>query len=139
MRAIYLYDYSMDDVAEMSNGTLDLFIDMSNLGSKSCSEVLKAEHSASNPYEKSSDDDPSNSLKSGSEGLKAVQSVSVLLKQSSDYESSSKLHNSSYHNIVDILEQLDREDDHVLDYDVEDEPDHSSDAHQYEDMEVKIT
>jgi hypothetical protein len=71
--------------------------------------------------------------------LKAVQSVSVLLKQSSDYESSSKLHNSSYHNIVDILEQLDRVDDHVLDYDIEDEPDHSSDAHQYEDMEVKIT
>ena len=51
MRAIYLYDFSMDGVAEMSNGTLDLFIDMSNLGSKSGSEVLKAELSASNPYE----------------------------------------------------------------------------------------
>ena len=141
LRASNLDDYSMDDVAEMPNDSLDLFIDMNNLGSKSGSQVLKAVHSASNHYEKSSDGDPCSSLKSGSEGLKAVNSVSVPLNQFSDYESSSKPYNSSYNNIVDILDQLDREDDHELDNDVKDEQpdDHGSDAHQYEDMEVKIT
>jgi hypothetical protein len=138
LRASNLDDYSMDDVAEMPNDSLDLFIDMNNLGSKSGSEVLKAVYSASNHYEKSSDGDPSSSLISGSEGLKAVNSVSVPLNQSSDYESSIKPYNSSYNNIVDILDQLDREDDNELDNDIEDEPDHGSDAHQYEDMEVNI-
>ena len=71
--------YSMDDVAEMPNDSLDLFIDMNNLGSTSGSEVLKAVYSASNHYEKSSDGDASSSLKSGSEGLKAVNSISVPL------------------------------------------------------------
>jgi hypothetical protein len=69
----------MMSVAEMPNDSLDLFIDMNNLGSKSGSEVLKAVYSASNHYKKSSDGDPSSSLKSGSEGLKAVNSVAVPL------------------------------------------------------------
>ena len=77
-------DYSLEDILAMDDDMLDLYITINNLDAESGVKVLKAVHSASIPQKQQS---------------------------SNDYPISNKSHRSL--NIVDILEQLDREDDHI--------------------------
>ena len=76
-------DYSLEDIKTMDDDVLDLYITINNLGAKRGAEVLEAVHSASIPRKHSSHEDPIGN----------------------------KPHSSQ--NIVDILEQLDREDDQI--------------------------